>query len=72
MEEQRFWVVHCKICGKVHMGQPIIPHSGTYLENTMPLEGKVECPENPGQWREYLGYEWTALTQSELDALLKK
>ncbi len=54
------------------MGQPIIPHSGTYLENTMPLEGKVECPENPGQWREYLGYEWTALTQSELDALLKK
>lgn len=70
MEEQ-FWVVTCKVCGKVHIGQPIIPNPGVYLENTMPLEGKVECPENPGQWREYLGSEWTALTKSELTRRLK-
>lgn len=73
MEEQQFWVIHCKVCGKIHRGDPIIRVPGTYLENVQqPMEGVIECPLNPGQRAEYLGYEWFLLTKSELDSLLDK
>lgn len=71
MEEQ-FWVIKCKVCGNVHAGVPTMPGPGMYLAEEFPIQGYVECPDHPGKCEEYQGSEWTALTKSELDSLLKK
>ena len=48
-----------------------MPGPGAYL-TPLPMEGVIECPENPGQQAQYRGSEWLALTKSELDSLMDK
>ncbi len=68
MGEDKFWVIKCKVCGKLHRGNPTMPGPGVF-QIPMPIEGTVECPDNPGKRAEYWGSDWLALTQAEIDPL---
>jgi hypothetical protein len=71
MPEDKFWVVKCKICNNYHQGNPVMLDPGIY-QFPMPVDGMVECPDNPEQTAEYWGSEWLALTKADLDSLLNK
>jgi hypothetical protein len=64
-----YWLV-CKVCHKLHRGDMVMsdPKHVNFL--AMRKDGKLECPDYPGKFGEYIHSDWKTATESEADKLL--
>ena len=63
-EPSYYWLL-CKVCKKLHRGDVVSPPETPTMRKT----GKLECPDNPGQFAEYTLSDWKQGTESEVDKL---
>ena len=71
-EEAVYYWILCKVCGKLHRGPMVRPYPNRMNFQTIPPDGKMECPDNPGKFAEYNHADWKTSTESNVDKLLGK
>ena len=61
--EPRYWVLRCKICHRLHRGDPV--KESERLLNLGPASRKIACPDRPTQWASYSLDDWKQMSDRE-------